>query len=157
MANKHAKKTNHKQGTIGFVAAALTVAAFTIQQPALAEEKKLEPCPNSPNCVVSAGINKEDRHYVQPLSYKSGNGKTGIQQVAEVLEDLKRVEIVEQTDNYIHAEFTSLIFRFVDDVEFLQTEEGLIQVRSASRVGYSDLGANGKRVEKIRGLLLADK
>lgn len=157
MTKQQPKKKNKKAGYLGVITSALAIAGLAAQQPALAEGKQLQPCPTSPNCVVSMGIDAEDSHYVQPLSYKTGGDKTGIQQVAEVLKDLKRVEIVEQTDDYIHAEFTSAIFRFVDDVEFLQTEEGQIQVRSASRVGYSDLGANGKRVEKIRKLLLADK
>jgi uncharacterized protein (DUF1499 family) len=64
---------------------------------------------------------------------------------------MKRVEIIENRDNYLHAEFTSLIFRFVDDVEFLiDAPNGVIQVRSASRKGYSDMGVNRRRVEEIR-------
>jgi uncharacterized protein (DUF1499 family) len=57
-------------------------------------------------------------------------------------------------DNYIRAEFVSKIFRFVDDVEFYfpdkKSKELLIHVRSASRVGYSDLGVNRMRIEQIR-------
>lgn len=54
-------------------------------------------------------------------------------------------------DNYIHAEFTSSIFRFVDDVEFyFETAEKIVQVRSASRKGYYDWGVNRRRIEKIR-------
>jgi uncharacterized protein (DUF1499 family) len=54
-------------------------------------------------------------------------------------------------DRYIHAEFTSALFRFVDDVEFqIDAESGLIHFRSASRVGRSDLGVNRKRMESIR-------
>ncbi|CAB1059228.1 hypothetical protein D1BOALGB6SA_3986 [Olavius sp. associated proteobacterium Delta 1] len=50
----------------------------------------------------------------------------------------------------IYANF-SLIFQFVDDVELLFSDEkNLIHVKSASRIGYSDLGANRKRVERIR-------
>jgi uncharacterized protein (DUF1499 family) len=53
--------------------------------------------------------------------------------------------------NYLHVEMRSLMFRFVDDVEFsLAASAGLIHVRSASRVGYSDFGVNRKRVERIR-------
>jgi uncharacterized protein (DUF1499 family) len=53
--------------------------------------------------------------------------------------------------NYIHAEFVSAIFRFVDDVEFLfDDHQKVIQVKSASRVGYYDLGVNRRRIEKIR-------
>jgi uncharacterized protein (DUF1499 family) len=60
-------------------------------------------------------------------------------------------------ENYIHAEFTSLVFRFVDDVEFLFSQERdgevSIDIRSASRVGHSDFGVNRKRMEDIRGKL----
>ena len=64
---------------------------------------------------------------------------------------MNRVRVVKLEDNYIHAEFISFIFRFVDDVEFyFDDEQKLIQIKSASRVGYSDLGVNRRRIEKIR-------
>jgi uncharacterized protein (DUF1499 family) len=64
---------------------------------------------------------------------------------------MTRMKIVEEKDDYLHAEARSLIFRFVDDVEFyLPAPEKVIHVRSASRVGYSDMGVNRKRVEEIR-------
>jgi uncharacterized protein (DUF1499 family) len=57
----------------------------------------------------------------------------------------------EQTDDYIHALSKSRIFKFVDDVEFyLPPNESVIHLRSASRVGESDLGVNRRRVEQIR-------
>ena len=57
------------------------------------------------------------------------------------------------TETYLHAEFKSAVFRFVDDVEFFADEgAGVIQVRSAARVGNSDLGVNRKRLETIRAL-----
>jgi uncharacterized protein (DUF1499 family) len=62
-----------------------------------------------------------------------------------------RVTVVEERKDYLHAEIRSLIFRFVDDIEFsLAADAGLINVRSASRMGYSDFGVNRKRVERIR-------
>jgi len=64
---------------------------------------------------------------------------------------MKRTTIVAEKEDYLHAEAKSLIFRFVDDVEFyFPATEKLIHVRSASRVGHSDLGVNRKRVEEIR-------
>ena len=60
--------------------------------------------------------------------------------------------IISQEDNYLHATFTSKLFRFVDDVELL-LDGDKVHVRSVSRVGYSDLGANRKRVEAIRAAL----
>ncbi|MEN6507422.1 MAG: DUF1499 domain-containing protein, partial [Smithella sp.] len=64
---------------------------------------------------------------------------------------MKRIKIVAEKEDYLHAEAKSLIFRFVDDVEFyFPANEKIIHVRSASRVGYSDMGVNRKRVEEIR-------
>jgi uncharacterized protein (DUF1499 family) len=58
-----------------------------------------------------------------------------------------RAQIVTRTDDYLHIEFRSLIFRFIDDVEFwVNPAEEVIHFRSASRIGYSDLGANRKRM-----------
>ena len=62
-----------------------------------------------------------------------------------------RITIVREEEGYMHAEARSLLFRFVDDVEFLlDADNRLIHVRSASRTGYSDLGVNRRRVERIR-------
>jgi uncharacterized protein (DUF1499 family) len=67
------------------------------------------------------------------------------------------VKIVEESGGYMHAEATSRVFRFVDDVEFLMRPDGqLVDVRSASRVGYSDFGVNRRRIERIRQELMAD-
>jgi len=70
---------------------------------------------------------------------------------------LPRAKIVSVEDNYLHVEFRSAIFRFVDDVEFLvvipeeqRPTEQRIHFRSASRVGYSDFGVNRRRMEQIR-------
>ena len=59
---------------------------------------------------------------------------------------------VEASDeDSLHVEFTSWLLRFVDDVDaVIDPDAGVIHVRSASRVGYSDLGVNRKRVEAIR-------
>ncbi len=67
----------------------------------------------------------------------------------------QRVSIISEQADYLHAEARSLLFRFVDDIEFsLQAEKGLIQVRSAARTGYSDFGVNRRRIERIRRIFL---
>jgi len=67
---------------------------------------------------------------------------------------LPRTRIVTETDDYIHAECSSAVFGFVDDLELhLRPSENLIAVRSASRLGHSDFGVNRRRVEKLRSLL----
>ena len=111
-------------------------------------EGKLSPCPESPNCVSSQS--SDPSHYVEPLSYPDTQ-ENAKNRLLKIIQSMSRSQIISTTDNYIHVEYTSLIFRFVDDVEFLfDGEQKLIHIRSASRVGYSDLGANRNRVETIR-------
>ena len=108
----------------------------------------LEPCPSSPNCVVSQ--NGDEEHTIEPISYQSDRA-TAKETLLKVLSVIPRTEVTEQTDDYIHAESTSRIFKFVDDVEFYFPEnEDVIHLRSASRVGESDLGVNRRRMEQIR-------
>ncbi len=115
--------------------------------------KKLKECPQSPNCVSSQST--DDLHRIEPLRY-SGTSKEAMASLVVLLNSMKRAKIVIQTENYLHIEFTSALCRFVDDVEFvIDAQEKVIHVRSASRVGYSDLGANRKRVEKIREVFSA--
>jgi uncharacterized protein (DUF1499 family) len=107
-------------------------------------------CPSSPNCVSSQSIEAGSR--IDPLVF-SGDGAGAEEKLVAVLNAMKRVRIVAMTDGYIHAEFSSALFRFVDDVEFyINTQESIIHFRSASRVGYSDFGVNRKRMEEIRRL-----
>ncbi|WP_229642268.1 DUF1499 domain-containing protein [Waterburya agarophytonicola] len=109
---------------------------------------QLSSCPQSPNCVVSQ--NGDEEHTIAAIPYQ-GDRATAKKTLLKVLSVVPRTEIVEETDNYIHAESTSRIFKFVDDAEFYFPEDkNLIQVRSASRVGESDLGVNRRRIEQIR-------
>ena len=110
-------------------------------------EGKLAPCPDSPNCVCSQST--EAGHSIEPLRFTKSAAEA-MAALKEVVRQQKRTTIVAETDNYLHVEFRSAVFRFVDDVEFL-VEDKVIQVRSASRVGYSDLRVNRKRIEAIRG------
>jgi uncharacterized protein (DUF1499 family) len=107
----------------------------------------LAPCPASPNCVSSRADAAEQR--VEPLRY-DGDAAPARTRLLGVLNGMKRVRIVQSNDAYIHAEFSSALFGFVDDVEFQFGPPGVIQVRSASRTGYYDFGANRDRVEAIR-------
>jgi len=114
------------------------------------KEGRLAPCPASPNCVSSQSREKE--HAIEPILF-TGEVAKAHEELERVIFGMKRSVIIAETDNYIHAEFTSALFRFVDDVEFWFDEKGSqIHVRSASRLGYSDLGVNRKRVESIRSL-----
>ncbi|MEH2287499.1 DUF1499 domain-containing protein [Nostoc sp.] len=108
----------------------------------------LSTCPVSNNCVVSQ--NADEKHAINPIVYHvDRNAAREI--LLKVLSVVPRTEIVEQTDNYIHALSKSRIFRLVDDVEFyLPANESVIHLRSASRVGEFDLGINRRRCEQIR-------
>ena len=108
----------------------------------------LAACPDSPNCVSSQST--DPMHAIDPLRYGGTAEKTrGL--LIEAVSGMKRARLVLVEERYLHAEFTSAFFRFVDDVEFL-LDDGTktIHVRSASRVGKNDLGANRRRVEEIR-------
>ncbi len=111
------------------------------------EKGKLKKCPDTPNCVSSQ---EDGSHFIEPVKY-SGTLADARRTLLDILNNMKRTLVITSEDNYIHAESTSLLFRFVDDVEFyLDDSTKLIHVRSASRVGRSDLGVNRKRVEEIQ-------
>jgi uncharacterized protein (DUF1499 family) len=89
-------------------------------------------------------------NYVEPLKYND-TPEEAREKLISVIHSMKRAEIVTAEMKYIHATFTSALFRFVDDVEFsFDDQQKVIDVKSASRTGYSDLGVNRKRVEEIR-------
>ena len=112
---------------------------------------KLAPCPKTPNCVNSQAVG--EKQYIQPIRY-AGTREDARARLLEILGSQRRAKILTAQEDYIRADFTSALFRFVDDVEFYfpkeKTGETVIHIRSASRIGYSDLGANRKRIERIR-------
>ena len=115
--------------------------------------QSLAPCPKAPNCVSSQAT--DPRNCVEPLR-STASPDIAWSMLTALVDSLARTRIVEQSEHYLRAEVRSRVFRFVDDVEFLALPaEGLIHVRSASRVGHSDLGVNRRRVEHIRRKLLA--
>ena len=110
----------------------------------------LAPCPDSPNCVSSQA--EDEAHRIEPLAYQ-GSREAAREKIKNLIAGMARATIVTDREDYIHVEFRSRLFRFVDDVEFwLPEETHLIHLRSASRVGYSDMGVNRKRVDRIRVL-----
>ncbi|MFH7027983.1 MAG: DUF1499 domain-containing protein [Heteroscytonema crispum UTEX LB 1556] len=109
---------------------------------------KLAPCPNSPNCVSSQST--DALHTIEPLTYNS-NPEKAIANLKSVIQSLPRTKIITESKDYLYAEFKSALMGFVDDVEFyLDRNANVIHVRSASRLGQSDLGVNRKRIETIR-------
>jgi len=111
---------------------------------------KLRPCPGTPNCVVSEYRGKES--HAEPFEFSGEAGAAWNSAKESVISLGGRVE--KDTGDYLWATFRSRIWRFVDDVELRLDAGGkAIHVRSASRVGKGDLGANRKRVERLRDLL----
>jgi uncharacterized protein (DUF1499 family) len=116
------------------------------------EASRLAPCPSSPNCVSSDADNSA--HSIAPFALAVPS-RDGWLAVRESVESLPRTKIISETADYLHAECTSAFFGFVDDLELhLRTAEGVIAVRSAARLGYSDLGVNRRRIEDLRALLI---
>ena len=113
---------------------------------------KLNPCPASPNCVSSQAPVDDREHYIEPFAYAS-SVEEAKERLVKAINAMKRSKIITDKEDYIHAEYTSALFRFVDDVEFIFDDaKKVIHVRSASRLGYGDMGVNRKRVEELRAL-----
>lgn len=136
------------------LAPALLLAACSGSRPATlgVVGTALAPCPNTPNCVHTGDRVPED---VAPLTLAPiWVGASTIDLwplVVEAVQELPRTEIITQEPGYLHAESTSRIFRFVDDLEVYHDRVlGELVVRSASRMGRSDLGVNAERVETLR-------
>jgi uncharacterized protein (DUF1499 family) len=92
----------------------------------------------------------DEQHYIEPFSY-SGTRSEAREKLLDIIDEQDRAEILASDPDYLHVAFTTPVMRFVDDVEFyLPGGENVIHVRSASRVGYSDLGTNRGRVEELR-------
>ncbi len=113
----------------------------------------LTPCPSSPNCVSTLAPADDGRHAIAPYRYRRS-----LAEAKEILkatvEALPRVKLVEEEGHYLRYEFTSLLLRFVDDVEFVFDDESkTVHFRSASRTGYGDLGVNRRRMQDLRSRL----
>jgi uncharacterized protein (DUF1499 family) len=114
---------------------------------------QLAACPNTPNCVSSQASASDKEHSVTPIAFE-GEGKGAIAKLKTLIEGLERATVIEASDNYLYAEFATKLMGFVDDVEFYADDSAkVIHVRSASRLGQSDLGVNRKRVEELRSKL----
>ena len=109
---------------------------------------KLAPCPESHNCVSTQAEDAE--HAINPIAFSEP-----LEQVQDrmmtILNTIPRTKVIVNEPGYIYAEFKTAIMMYTDDVEFWFDEDaGLIHFRSASRLGYSDMGLNKRRMESIR-------
>ena len=108
-------------------------------------------CPQSPNCVSSDA--SDDQHKI--ASFQTAEPLQTWKVLKSIISGLPRTEMINQSTDYLHYEFSSKWLGFVDDVKFELRENDMgIAVYSASRTGYSDFGVNRERVEKLRATLL---
>lgn len=116
-----------------------------------ARDGVLAACPASPNCVSSQAA--DQRHRIEPLRF-NGDPEAAFARLKLALAGRGDVTIIEDLPGYLRVELRTLLF--VDDGEFLlDREKHVIQVRSAARLGYSDLGKNRSRMEEIRAQFMA--
>ena len=112
----------------------------------------LKPASSKPNSVNSQAA-PGNYAAIAPIPVQ-GDAATFFAGLVKIVAAQKGARIIQQTPSYVYAEFTSPLMGYVDDVEFaLDADRGLVHLRSASRLGYSDLGANRKRIEAIRAQL----
>lgn len=120
------------------------------------EPSLIADCPASPNCVSSRAEDRDRR--IDPIPLGSVTPEAAWALLEQALAGEPRLRIVDtrKTQWYLRAEASSRIFRFVDDVEFqIDPDRKLVHLRSASRVGYWDLGVNRRRIERLREALMA--
>ncbi len=112
---------------------------------------ELRPCPDKPNCVQTYDP-ADNSHFQLPLKFKTDNEqtKTAISlAISETGGNIISEKSLDPSGYYLHAEYESDWLKFVDDLEVV-IKDGLIHLRSASRLGYSDMGINAKRFEAIK-------
>jgi uncharacterized protein (DUF1499 family) len=114
-------------------------------------DDQLPACPDSPNCVISTS--NDERHTIAPIALISGDPESWNAVVAQIRSS-PRTTVVFESDYALLAQYRSAVFAFVDDLELLLSDDGkIVHIRSASRIGYYDFGANRARVESLREAL----
>lgn len=115
-----------------------------------AEVPALKPCPSSPNCVCS--LHGDESHHIDPYIYPK-NTDVWIK-IKSLIAAMPRTKLLSESEDYLHYEFRTRLFRFKDDVEIWHDRENdTLHFRSASRVGHSDLGTNRRRIEDLKSRL----
>jgi uncharacterized protein (DUF1499 family) len=143
---------------VGLVGVGLVVVVFVLTRLNVFSGKRppnlgvtdgdLAPCPDSPNCVSTQA--EDDDHRMAPIPY-TGSPEAAKGRLVSIVTSMPRTRVVEETPQYLYVEFRTAIMRFADDVEFYIDEAaGVIHFRSASRLGYSDMGVNRRRMEEVR-------
>jgi uncharacterized protein (DUF1499 family) len=148
----------------------LVAAAVAVQSGALqgttptdlgVREGRLKPPSRAPNSVSSQAVLYPDHPQlayasIAPLPFKNGGAQASMLAVQSVLQEMPGVSLVQVQDDYLQAQAQTRLMRYVDDVEFwANTATSVVELRSASRLGHSDLGANRARMEQVRSAYTA--
>ncbi len=142
-------------GFLGISMAALvTVKMFSQQPPSRGvKDGRLAACPDSPNCVSTQAVDTSQK--MEPLPFQ-GTPRETLASLKSIVGKMPRTRLVAEGKGYLHYEFRSFLFRFVDDVEFFLDESAsVVHFRSASRLGHSDFGVNRRRMEQVKTHFLA--
>ncbi|MBU1330189.1 MAG: DUF1499 domain-containing protein [Gammaproteobacteria bacterium] len=144
-----ARSRAHKPATL--IAATLLLSACSGSPPEHlgVHNGRLAACPTSPNCVSSQA--ETPAQQIAPLALHGTPEQTQAL-LREIVQQTPRARLITDEPGYLRAEYSSRMLRFVDDVELLIGGDA-VQVRSASRLGYSDLGVNRERIEALRQAL----
>jgi len=126
-------------------------AMFSWKRPANlgVKDGRLAPCKRTPNCVSSQADPADRDHHIAPIAFRGS-----MQELRRAVESMERASVISAERNYLYAEFRTKLMRYVDDVELYYDEkQGLVHVRSASRLGRRDFGVNRNRVEALRRII----
>lgn len=113
------------------------------------KDGRLAPPKRTPNCVSSQADPADAEHYIEPIAFHGS-----MSDLRRTVEAMRGATVIEERHGYLYAEYRSALLGFVDDVEFLFAD-GVLHVRSASRLGRRDFGVNRSRVEKLHRRLTA--
>lgn len=108
--------------------------------------------PNSVSSQADLYPNHPQHSYarIEPLP-SVGDSKSTLERIKAIIESMPGSEVITYQEHYLYVQFTTRVMKFVDDAEFwFDPQSNVVQVRSASRLGKSDLGVNRKRIESIR-------
>lgn len=113
------------------------------------KEGRLAPCKRSPNCVSSQADPADREHYIAPIAFRGS-----MENLRRAVESMERSTVIKAERDYLYAEYRTKLLRYVDDVElFYDQKEGVVHVRSASRLGRRDFGVNRNRIEALRRVI----
>jgi uncharacterized protein (DUF1499 family) len=113
------------------------------------KDRRLAPCKSTPNCVSSQADAADSEHYIAPISFRGSAAS-----LRRAVESMERATVIKAEGNYLYAEYRSKLLRYVDDLELYYDDlQGMVHVRSASRLGRRDFGVNRNRVERLRRII----